>query len=185
MEFKLKFRPKEIRSLAGRDLSSLNENEKKREREIEEVIGPTVQERGYYTKDQLLILAHWKSHWIVHHCKKIPKIMFGKSPESHFRPARKESGLNLYIFSMVSDCRWRRFSCTLVSKTSIRYWISARYGLSGSKIQSTTSICGGPIRSFAGNFPRNTRSQCEPSTAPCGGILGKTKNRISWTYLIY
>jgi hypothetical protein len=70
MEFKHKFRPKEIRSLAGRDLSSLNENEKKLEREIEEVIGPTVQERGYYTKDQLLILAHWKSHWIVHHCKK-------------------------------------------------------------------------------------------------------------------
>lgn len=70
MEFKLKFRPKEIHSLAGRDLSSLNENEKKRERKIEEVIGPTVHERGYYTKDQLLILAHWKSHWIVHHCKK-------------------------------------------------------------------------------------------------------------------
>jgi hypothetical protein len=70
MKFELRFHPKEIHCLAERDLSSLNEEEKEDEREIEEVIGPLVQKSGHYTKDQLLILAYWKSPRIIHHCKK-------------------------------------------------------------------------------------------------------------------
>ena len=70
MEFELRFDAKEIHSLAERDLCSLNEEEKEHEREIEEVIGPIVRERGYYTRDEFLIFARWKSPRIVHHCKK-------------------------------------------------------------------------------------------------------------------
>jgi hypothetical protein len=69
MKFNLQFDPKEIHCLAERDLSSLNEEEKEHEREIEEVIGPIVQDRGHYTKDQFIKLARWKSPRNVPRCE--------------------------------------------------------------------------------------------------------------------
>lgn len=61
MEYLLRFDCAEMGKLAQRYTSCQNDRDRKAERHIEEVVSPTVREKGFYTKAHFLELCSWKT----------------------------------------------------------------------------------------------------------------------------
>jgi hypothetical protein len=61
MEYVPRFDCGRIVELADRYTSCQNDRDRKIESYIEEVVGPTVKQSGYYTKAHFLELCHWKT----------------------------------------------------------------------------------------------------------------------------
>ena len=70
IEFNLKFSLDDIDSLVARYWEKSTEKDKELELEIMEGIGPRVQGRGYFTREEFLKLTYWKTQRSKSHCEK-------------------------------------------------------------------------------------------------------------------